>query len=138
MHRRRNLRVVVAPLIAGLTLVLAGGLVAAEPAAASVAAVPAGSAATGSGAVPAAGTYYPVPAVNLLTGGSITEASPAHEQVLGMGRVPASGVSAVVVMMTVTAVRENAEDIYADAKAINQQRAQQEADAVIEDASEAE
>ena len=42
------------------------------------------------------------------------------------------------VMETVTAVRENAEDIYADAKAINQQRAQQEADAVIEDSSEAE
>lgn len=42
------------------------------------------------------------------------------------------------VMETVTAVRENAEDIYADAKAINQQRAQQDADAVIEDASEAE
>ena len=42
------------------------------------------------------------------------------------------------VMETVTAVRENAEDIYADAKAINQQRAQQEADTVIEDASEAE
>lgn len=42
------------------------------------------------------------------------------------------------VMETVTAVRENAEDIYADAKAINQQRVQQEADAVIEDASEAE
>ena len=42
------------------------------------------------------------------------------------------------VMETVTAVRENAEDIYADAKAINQQRAQQEADAVIEDASESE
>ena len=42
------------------------------------------------------------------------------------------------VMETVTAVRENAEDIYADAKAINQQRAQHEADAVIEDASEAE
>lgn len=42
------------------------------------------------------------------------------------------------VMETVTAVRENADDIYADAKAINQQRAQQEADAVIEDASEAE
>lgn len=42
------------------------------------------------------------------------------------------------VMETVTAVRENAEDIYADAKAINQQRAQQEADAVIEDASGAE
>ena len=41
------------------------------------------------------------------------------------------------VMETVTTVRENAEDIYADAKAINQQRAQQEADAVIEDASEA-
>lgn len=42
------------------------------------------------------------------------------------------------VMETVITVRENAEDIYADAKAINQQRAQQEADAVIEDASEAE
>lgn len=42
------------------------------------------------------------------------------------------------VMETITTVRENAEDIYADAKAINQQRAQQEADAVIEDASEAE
>ena len=42
------------------------------------------------------------------------------------------------VMETVTTVRENAEDIYADAKAINQQRAQQEDDAVIEDASEAE
>mgnify|MGYP001773790513 CR=1 FL=1 len=42
------------------------------------------------------------------------------------------------VMETVTTVRENAEDIYADAKAINQQRAQQEADALIEDASEAE
>lgn len=42
------------------------------------------------------------------------------------------------VMETVTTVRENAEDIYADAKDINQQRAQQEADAVIEDASEAE
>lgn len=42
------------------------------------------------------------------------------------------------VMETVTTVRENAEDIYADAKAINHQRAQQEADAVIEDASEAE
>ena len=42
------------------------------------------------------------------------------------------------VMEAVTTVRENAEDIYADAKAINQQRAQQVADAVIEDASEAE
>ena len=42
------------------------------------------------------------------------------------------------VMEAVTTVRENAEDIYADAKAINQQRAQREADAVIEDASEAE
>ena len=42
------------------------------------------------------------------------------------------------VMEAVTTVRENAEDIYADAKSINQQRAQQEADAVIEDASEAE
>ena len=42
------------------------------------------------------------------------------------------------VMHTVTNIREGADDIYADAKAINQQRAQQEADAVIEDASEAE
>ena len=42
------------------------------------------------------------------------------------------------VMEAVTTVRENAEDIYADAKSINQQRGQQEADAVIEDASEAE
>ena len=42
------------------------------------------------------------------------------------------------VMETVTAVRETAEDIYADATAITQQRAQQEADAAIEDASEAE
>lgn len=42
------------------------------------------------------------------------------------------------VMETVTTVRENAEDIYADAKAINRQRAQREADSVIEDASEAE
>ena len=42
------------------------------------------------------------------------------------------------IMHTVTSVREGADDIYADAKAINQQRAQQEADAVIEDASEAE
>ena len=35
------------------------------------------------------------------------------------------------VMETVTTVRENAEDIYADAKAINQQRAQQEAAALL-------
>ena len=42
------------------------------------------------------------------------------------------------VMTTVTNVQEGAGDILADAKAINQQRAQQEADAVIEDASEAE
>ena len=42
------------------------------------------------------------------------------------------------VMEAVTTVRENAEDIYADAKAINQQRVQQEVDVVIEDASEAE
>ena len=41
-------------------------------------------------------------------------------------------------MKTATSLQENAEDIYADAKAINQQRAQREADAVIEDASEAE
>ena len=37
------------------------------------------------------------------------------------------------VMETVTTVRENAEDIYADAKAINEQRAQEAAAAVVED-----
>ena len=42
------------------------------------------------------------------------------------------------VMKTVTTARENVEDIYSDAKAINEQRAEDEADAVIEDASEAE
>ena len=41
------------------------------------------------------------------------------------------------VMETVTTVRENAEDIYADAKAINEQRAQ-EAAAVVEDTSKEE
>lgn len=40
------------------------------------------------------------------------------------------------VMNTVTAVRENADDIYADAQAINEQRAEKECCAVIEDASE--
>lgn len=39
------------------------------------------------------------------------------------------------VMQTVTAVREGAEDIYADAKDINEQRAAKEAAEVIEDAS---
>ena len=39
------------------------------------------------------------------------------------------------VMTTVTAVREGAEDIYADAKAINRQRAAAEAAAVVEDTS---
>ena len=39
------------------------------------------------------------------------------------------------VMTPVTAVREGAEDIYADAKAINQQRAEAEAAAVVEDTS---
>lgn len=39
------------------------------------------------------------------------------------------------VMTVVTAVREGADDIYADAKAINDQRAEAEADAVIEDTS---
>ena len=38
------------------------------------------------------------------------------------------------VMKTVTAVREGAEDVYADAKAINECRAEAEA-AVVEDAS---
>lgn len=39
------------------------------------------------------------------------------------------------VMKTVTAVREGAEDVYADAKAINEGRAEAEAAAVVEDAS---
>lgn len=40
------------------------------------------------------------------------------------------------VMNTVTAVRENADDIYAGAQAINEQRAEEEAFAIVEDASE--
>lgn len=40
------------------------------------------------------------------------------------------------VMKTVTAVREGADDIYAEAKSINQRRAQAEAQAVVEDTSE--
>lgn len=40
------------------------------------------------------------------------------------------------VMNTVTAVRENADDIYTGAQAINEQRAGEECCAVIEDASE--
>ena len=39
------------------------------------------------------------------------------------------------VMKTVTAVREGAEDVYADSKAINVCRAEEEAAAVVEDAS---
>ena len=39
------------------------------------------------------------------------------------------------VMTTVTTVRECADDIYADAKAINEQRAEAEAEAVVEDAA---
>lgn len=42
------------------------------------------------------------------------------------------------VMETVTNVRENAEDIYAEAKAVNQQRTEEAAAAVVEDASEEE
>ena len=38
-------------------------------------------------------------------------------------------------MKSVTTVRENAEDVYAEAKAINQRRDQEAADAVVEDAS---
>ena len=38
-------------------------------------------------------------------------------------------------MKTVTAVREGAEDVYADAKAINECRTEAEAAAVVEDAS---
>ena len=40
------------------------------------------------------------------------------------------------VMTTVTAVREGADDIYAEAKSINERRAQAEAQAVVEDTSE--
>ena len=39
------------------------------------------------------------------------------------------------VMTTVTTVREGAEDIYAEAKAINQERADEAAAAVVEDTS---
>ena len=39
------------------------------------------------------------------------------------------------VMKTVTAVREGAEDVYADAKTINERRAEAEAAAVVEDAT---
>ena len=39
-------------------------------------------------------------------------------------------------MTTVTAVRESADDIYAEAQAINDRRAQAEAEAVVEDTSE--
>ena len=39
------------------------------------------------------------------------------------------------VMKTVTAVREGAEDVYADAKEINERRSEAEAAAVVEDAS---
>ena len=39
------------------------------------------------------------------------------------------------VMKTVTAVREGAEDVYAEAKTINERRAEAEAAAVVEDAS---
>ena len=39
------------------------------------------------------------------------------------------------VMKTITAVREGAEDVYADAKTINERRAEAEAAAVVEDTS---
>lgn len=39
------------------------------------------------------------------------------------------------VMKTVTAIRESAEDVYADAKDINDSRAQKEEEAVVADAS---
>ena len=42
------------------------------------------------------------------------------------------------VMKTVTTARENVEDIYSDANAINEQRAEDEAAAVVEDTSEEE
>lgn len=40
------------------------------------------------------------------------------------------------VMKTVTAVQENAEDIYADAKAINEERTEKEKEAQYEDTSD--
>ena len=40
------------------------------------------------------------------------------------------------VMTAVTAVREGADDIYAEAKAINDQRAEAEASAIVKDTSE--
>ena len=42
------------------------------------------------------------------------------------------------VMKTVTTARENVEDIYSDAKAINEQRAEDEDAAVVEDTSKEE
>lgn len=42
------------------------------------------------------------------------------------------------IMQTVTSVRENAGDIYAEAKTINADRAAKEAECVIEDTSDAE
>lgn len=42
------------------------------------------------------------------------------------------------VMQTVTSIRENAEDIYADAKEINEQRAEKAAGRVIEDTAKTE
>ena len=42
------------------------------------------------------------------------------------------------VMKTVTTARENVEDIYSDAKAFTEQRAEDEAAAVVEDTSEEE
>ena len=42
------------------------------------------------------------------------------------------------VMQTVTNIREGADDIYADAKAINDRRAEEAAPEVIEDAADAE
>ena len=42
------------------------------------------------------------------------------------------------VMKAITTARENVEDIYSDAKAINEQRAEDEAAAVVEDTSEEE
>lgn len=42
------------------------------------------------------------------------------------------------VMTTVSRVRENAGDIYADAKEINEKRAEEEAASIVEDSGEAE
>lgn len=102
---RPRLRAAIVAVIAAPVLAVGGGLsaVAAQPPAA----------ATNTGVVSAAGTYYPVPTHPLVAGRSLSENAPIHQQVLGVGRVPASGVSAVVVMLNASAPGEAAlVDVY--------------------------